>query len=79
MVLEEAKILDKNIIITDTAAREAVEGYNKVTILENSENGIYKGIKNILKNKLKDEAGNVENTNYNNEEKIEDIIKLIGE
>ncbi len=29
MVLEEAKILNKPIIITDTAAREAIEKYEK--------------------------------------------------
>ena len=34
MVLEEAKILGKPIIITDTAAREAVEDYDKKWILE---------------------------------------------
>ena len=37
MVLEEAKILNKFIIITDTAAREAVDGYNNKIILENTE------------------------------------------
>ena len=37
MVLEEAKILNKNILITNTAAREAVEGYNKKSIIENTE------------------------------------------
>ena len=35
MVLEEAKILNKPIIITNTAAREAVENYKKAVIVEN--------------------------------------------
>lgn len=37
MVLEEAKILDKPILITDTAAREAVIGYEESTIAKNTE------------------------------------------
>lgn len=45
MVLEEAKILGKPIIITNTAAREAVENYKNSIILENSKEGIYKRIK----------------------------------
>lgn len=37
MVLEETKILNKPIIITDTAAREAVEKYENSVILDNTE------------------------------------------
>lgn len=37
MVLEEAKILNKPIIITNTAAREAVKNYSKSLIVENNE------------------------------------------
>lgn len=37
MVLEEAKILGKSILITDTAAREAVNNYEKAIIFENTE------------------------------------------
>ena len=49
MVLEEAKILDKPIIITNTAAREAIEDYKNSIILENSFDGIFEGLSSILK------------------------------
>lgn len=48
MVLDEAKILNKSIIITDTASRESIENYTNGIILENSEKGIYKGLKKTL-------------------------------
>ena len=76
MVLEEAKILQKNIIITDTAAREAVSKYENSQIVKNSENGIYEGLKkaisqneNLNKNVIKQE--------YNNENILNQIIKLM--
>ena len=53
MVLEEAKILGKTIIITDTAAREAVEKYDNSIILENNEQSIFEGLKEVLENKKK--------------------------
>lgn len=52
MVLEEAKILQKPILITDTAAREAVENYSNSHIFENTTQGIEKGLKEVLKNKV---------------------------
>lgn len=92
MVLEEAKILEKPIIITDTAAREAVEKYNNSTILENDEEKIYEGLKNIIGNKkeigfsktnedLKNNEkqinkNNEENEQYDNTKIIESIEKL---
>ena len=48
MVLEEAKILNKKIIITDTAAREVLKKYNNALIVQNSEDGIYNGLKEML-------------------------------
>lgn len=53
MVLEEAKILDKFIIITDTAAREAIQDYEKSIIVDNNEEAIYKGLKEIIQNNVK--------------------------
>ena len=53
MVLEEAKILSKYIAITDTSAREVLRNYDNKFIVENSEDGIYKGIKEIVENKDK--------------------------
>ena len=49
MVLEEAKVLNKPIIITKTAAIEAVEDYEKKLIIENDEEEIYKELKKKLK------------------------------
>lgn len=77
MVVEEAKILNKPILITDTAAREVVRDYENSQIFENSEEGTYDGLKNIIK-KGKKEDNNTEN-NYNNQYIIKKIIELVGE
>ena len=52
MVIEEAKILNKNIIITNTAAKEAIVDYSKKLILNNTENAIYNGLKKVLKKEI---------------------------
>ena len=77
MVLEEAKILGKDILITNTAAREAVEGYEYATIIENNENDIYKVLKEkILKGK--DAINKSEKTkDYNNEDIIQKIKNIL--
>lgn len=78
MVLEEAKILGKDILITNTAAREAVEGYEYATIIENNENDIYKVLKEkILKGK--DTINKSEKTkDYNNEDIIQKIKNILN-
>ena len=48
MVLEEAKILNKSIIITDTAARETVLKYENARIIQNTEDAIYSVLENII-------------------------------
>ena len=53
MVLLEAKALGKYIMITDSAARETLKGYESSMIVNNSEPGIYEGLKNIIVNKPK--------------------------
>ena len=74
MVLEEAKILNKYILITDTAAKEAVENYAKSEVFENSEEGIYEGLKEILKT-----TNNcLEEKNYDNSNIIEEITELLN-
>ena len=75
MVIEEAKILNKNIIITNTAAREAVKNYKKAIIVENNENAIYNGLYNIIKNHKKIEEK--EEYNYDNTQRIQEIIKIL--
>ena len=79
MVLEEAKILDKYILITDTAARETVENYNKSKIFENTEEGIYEGLKNILMNNGNNLKKEHSQELYDNRNIIEQICKLIEE
>lgn len=72
MVLEEAKILGKPIILTDTAARECANGYSKAIILENTEEAIIKGLEKELKS---DSIKYLENTqNEEQSEKNEEII-----
>lgn len=79
MVLEEAKILDKPIILTDTAATECANGYLKAIILENTEEGIIKGLEKELKSdSIKYlETTNNDNINSENEEAIIRKIKRI--
>ena len=81
MVLEEAKILGKPIIITDTAAREAVECYDKKWILENSNDGIYNGLAEIIEKRNKDIDDNYNENmkEYDNTKIIEEIKEFIGE
>ena len=81
MVLEEAKILCKSIIITNTAAREAVEKYENSLIIENNEEKIYEELKKIIENSNKNK-GNIrlqESQKYDNSNIINKIVKLIGE
>lgn len=74
MVLEEAKILNKSILITDTAAREAVSDYEKAKIFPNTEEEILQGLREITQKPqetIKQE--------YQNEERIRQIMELIEE
>ncbi len=76
MVIDEAKVLNKNIIITKTAAIEAVKGYARKLILDNTEDAIYEGLKQVLqKNIVFDES----ETEFNNEDLIEKIKDLFGD
>ena len=82
MVLEEAKILERNILITDTAAREAVNNYKNANILENSFEGIYKGIKESVQyGKLdnKDINSAYDDNTYENIGLIKKIENVIDE
>ena len=76
MAIEEAKILNKNIIITNTAAKEAVNGYSKKLVLDNTENAIYDGLKKVLQKKII--FNNIE-SDFENEYLIEKIEKIIEE
>lgn len=74
MVVEEAKILNKNILITDNASREVVKNYRNSKVFENSEDGIYEGLKKILTNEKKDEN---QNEKYDNSKIIEQIKQIL--
>lgn len=77
MVIEEAKILNKPIIITDTAAREALQNYENSVIIENNEEAIYDKIKEIIqKNK---ESFSDKKERYDNSKIITRLEKLLEE
>ena len=72
MVLEEAKILNKPIILTNTAAIECAKGYDKAIVLENNFDGIVKGLEKELKSdniKYLDNNYKKEYKNYTLEDK----------
>ena len=79
MVLEEAKILNKKIIITDTAARESIEGYKKGIILDNFDDGIYNGLLKIIKLDENNDEEIDDECRYENNDKFQKIIDLVGE
>ncbi|MCI8699820.1 MAG: glycosyltransferase [Clostridia bacterium] len=77
MVLLEAQILGKYILITDTAAKETIKEYEESKIFENTEQGIYKGLKEVLENT--DNIKKAEKSKeYNNEQIIKKVEQLIG-
>ncbi len=79
MTIVEAKILNKYIAITDTAAKEALEGYNKCAILGNDEDEIYQGLSNLIRNKDIKNNRYVDDTIYNNQSIIEQIKEILDE
>ena len=77
MVIEEAKVLNKYILATNTATREALVNYSKNSqVVENNEEGIEKAIKFAVKNKKKILKSNEEFV-YENDKLIEKIIKIV--
>lgn len=79
MVIEEAKILKKHIIITDTAAREALKDYEKYSyIVSNDEKGVEKAIKYVIKNVKQIKEDNIEYT-FKNDRIINKITSIIEE
>lgn len=77
MTILEAKVLEKPILITNTAAREAVAKYEKSYITDNTEEGVYEGIQRSLemlpKWKKMQEQKYIEN--YNIIKQIEKLVK----
>lgn len=80
MVLEEAKILNKPILITNTAGTECIEGYTNAIVLENTFEGIKNGIKEELDKEEPMYLNNDINSDYykkRSEESQEEIIRKI--
>ena len=67
----------KNILITDTAAREAVENYGQAVVIPNDEENIYQTLKEVIK-KGKINQNNIQQ-NYDNKKIIEKVEKLLEE
>ena len=70
------QVLNKKILITDTAAREAVENYENAKIVVNNENAIYEALEKILEKKEEKNDNNTD-VRYENNEIIEQIKQLI--
>lgn len=77
MVLEEAKILNKAILVTNTAAKEAVINYDKKIIIENNEDAIFKEMKNFLEGKYSFLDEENENYNYDNKYLLEQVKNIL--
>ena len=77
MVLEEAKILNKSILVTDTAAKEAVINYDKKIVIENNEDAIFDEMRNVLQEKYSFLDEENENYDYDNKYLLEQIMKGI--
>lgn len=76
MIIEETKILNKPIIITKTAAIEAVQDYPKSLVIENEEEDIYKKLKMVLSGEYNYLQDNNFEDIYDNQFIINEIKKL---
>ena len=77
MVLEEAKILNKPILVTDTAAKEAVINYDKKIVIENNEDAIFDEMRNVLHGKYIFLDVEHESYNYDNKYLLEQIKNVL--
>lgn len=77
MVVDEAKILGKTIIISDTAAKEGLKNYKNSYILGNNEKAIYEGLKKILFSDIILDNKNVEEQTENTKQYYDEIIKKV--
>lgn len=76
-VIEEAKVLSKYIIITDTASKEAVENYNNKTIIPNNEESLYSYLKEIIVTPPSYQTK--ESSQSNNNTTLKKIIEKLGD
>lgn len=78
MVIEEAKILRKYILTTDTAAREVLINYQNCMIVSNDEAGIENAIKTVIKDNI-NVSDKSNNYIYSNDETINKVVEIIEE
>lgn len=77
MVIEEAKVLKKYILVTNTASREVLFNYSENSmIVSNNVTGIEDAIKYVVRNKQKISQKNIEYV-YTNSKIIDKIEKII--
>ena len=77
MVLEEAKILNKPILVTNTAAKEAAINYDKKIIIENNEDAIFEEMRNVLQGNYSFLDEENESYNYDNQYLLEQIKNVL--
>ena len=79
MTVVEAEILQKNILITNTAAREALLGYDiqQYRVVSNDEKGIKEAIQFAIKEKTKKQKRKTIISQYQGKKIIQKIIDLI--
>ena len=81
VAITEAKIFNKPIVITDyTSAKDQIENMKTGLIIENSVDGIYKGVKRIIEdNKLRNFIiSNLKKSKWSNEDDIEKLYEIMG-
>ena len=79
MVIDEAKILNKKIIITNTGAKEGIANYDQSYVLGNNEKGIYEGLKKILSSDIILNDQIEENQTDNVKKYYDEIIEKVKE
>ena len=77
MVLEEAKILNKSILATATAAKEAVINYDKKLVIENNKDAILNEMRNVLQGKYSILEAENKCYYYDNNNLIEEIKNIL--
>lgn len=77
MVLEEAKILNKPILVTETAGVEAVKNYDKKLIIENNEYAIYESLKKVIVGEYKFLKEKFQKYNYDNKYLLDQIKGIL--
>lgn len=81
IAITEAKIFNKPIIITNyNSAKDQIKNRKTGLIVDNSVDGIYKGVKEMLidSNTRESIIKNLRETNWSNEDEIDNLYKILG-